>query len=416
MEYIRRCWMHSRAQPVPLQVHARSPSRSSSHSRKSSLGHARNPSSTSVRSVRSRSASVGHSRQGSANSVVPVRSRASSDAEIRSLQPLQVDTNALHSTSAPSPTEDAAFSPQSKPAKAASCWDLSIFGGDGTAGKTAAQSTLSPLSPRRRKALERAKLEKRLTRLVSSPFPYILLAMLALMVVMIFIDVMPISGLICVFAISMIIVVVLGNHYLNKQIWIEEEDADDEVMQPMGHPSQQVQLALGPGSAYAPSGAAVGEHLEAGQQGLLSGKSHDEDLGPLTYEDRLDSLNQFFEALFASIDYSLLIIFLGLFIVVDNVASTGLPKSVWARIVGHTPFATAASIAGISAVVLLVSQFLGNVAVIKLAKPHVEGLDDNTKRLAWAIISFVATVGGNLTITGSAGTCHPMFWVLLRGN
>lgn len=32
----------------------------------------------------------------------------------------------------------------------------------------------------------------------------------------------------------------------------------------------------------------------------------------LTYEDRLDSVNEFFESLFDSIDYSLLIIFLGM--------------------------------------------------------------------------------------------------------
>jgi Na+/H+ antiporter NhaD/arsenite permease-like protein len=43
------------------------------------------------------------------------------------------------------------------------------------------------------------------------------------------------------------------------------------------------------------------------------------------------------------------------------------------------------------------------VAIIQLAKPNVTDLDDATKRFAWAIISFVATVGGNLTITGSAG-------------
>ena len=47
---------------------------------------------------------------------------------------------------------------------------------------------------------------------------------------------------------------------------------------------------------------------------------------------------------------------------------------------------------------LLASQLLGNVAVIQL-----EFLGDAEKKMAWAIISFVATVGGNLTITGSAG-------------
>ncbi len=58
---------------------------------------------------------------------------------------------------------------------------------------------------------------------------------------------------------------------------------------------------------------------------------------------------------------------------------------------------------GISAFILIASQLLGNVAVIQLAKPNIEYLDDDSKRFAWALISFIATIGGNLTITGSAG-------------
>jgi Na+/H+ antiporter NhaD/arsenite permease-like protein len=73
------------------------------------------------------------------------------------------------------------------------------------------------------------------------------------------------------------------------------------------------------------------------------------------------------------------------------------------QIVGPQPFQTFLSIAGISTFILVASQLLGNVAVIQLAKPNVHDLEDNSKRLAWAVISFVATVGGNLTITGSAG-------------
>ena len=71
-------------------------------------------------------------------------------------------------------------------------------------------------------------------------------------------------------------------------------------------------------------------------------------------------------------------------------------------IVGEVPFNSFGSIVGISFFVLIASQLLGNVAVIQLAKPNIEVLGENEKKLAWAIISFVATVGGNLTITGSA--------------
>ena len=57
---------------------------------------------------------------------------------------------------------------------------------------------------------------------------------------------------------------------------------------------------------------------------------------------------------------------------------------------------------GISLFVLISSQLLGNVAVVQLARPNVEPLNDAQKKYAWAVISFVATIGGNLTITGSA--------------
>lgn len=399
MVYIKRCWMHSRAQPVPLKLHVRSPSRVSVHGHQRSLGHTRNLSSTSNRSSRSRRASDARSKHDSRGSIALTHSREPSGtqpARTAPPQPLQIETSALEPVATDAPTGPS-FSPAVKPA---SFWDLRIFGGEGTAPTSASQSNLSPLSPRRRKALARAKLGKRITRFVTSPFPYVVLILLGIMVVMIFVDVMPISGLICVFAITMVVVVVLGNHFRNKQIWIEEEEEEDleEVYQPMGQ-QELARLQLTGGAAASAS------QLEAGEPLTRQKAAADEEaaLGPLTYEDRLDNLNQFFEALFGSIDYSLLIIFLGLFIVVENMASTGIPERVWGRIVGKAPFASAASIAGISVFVLITSQFLGNVAVIQLAKPNVEDLDDNTKRLAWAIISFVATVGGNLTITGSAG-------------
>ena len=50
---------------------------------------------------------------------------------------------------------------------------------------------------------------------------------------------------------------------------------------------------------------------------------------PLTNEEKMENLNEFFEELFKSIDYSLLLIFLGTFIVVENMSSTGIPKYFW---------------------------------------------------------------------------------------
>ena len=122
----------------------------------------------------------------------------------------------------------------------------------------------------------------------------------------------------------------------------------------------------------------------------------------MTRNDKVENINWFFEEMFDSIDLNILYIFIGLFIVIENFETTGIPSSLWDMIVGETPFRTIESIAGISAFILFASQTLGNVPIIALAVPNVEVLGDCDKRLAWAVLSFVSTVGGNLTITGSA--------------
>lgn len=257
------------------------------------------------------------------------------------------------------------------------------------------------MSPRRRMALEKSRTLKPAVFFVVSPAPYVVLFLLGAMVVMIFADVMPISGLICLFSILMIVVVVMGNHWRGQQIWVEEACSSSTE----GNSSS--------GGGTGDSFASMTDHEQFKGSGISqknndlcsdASQSHeDHQLGSLTREDELDNLNRFFEALYASIDYNLLLIFLGLFIVIENLSTTGIPRYIWHRIVGKAPFHSFASILGISAFVLFSSQFLGNVPVIQLAKPNVEVLDDKSKRLAWAVLSFVATVGGNLTITGSAG-------------
>eukprot|EP01041_Mallomonas_annulata_P001780 gene1780-3449_t len=190
---------------------------------------------------------------------------------------------------------------------------------------------------------------KRVQRVVVSPFPYAMLILMGAMIVLIFVEIMSIAGLVCVTAVVMVVVLVLGNHWQGLPI--------------------------------------------LGTDGVQA---------PLTAEEKIANTNEFFEELFDSIDYSLLMIFLGTFVVVENVDSTGMPKMVWDKIVGSSPFNTISSVIGIAMFVLITSQLLGNVAVIQLAKPNVEVLADAEKKYAWAMISFVATVGGNLTITGSA--------------
>lgn len=218
--------------------------------------------------------------------------------------------------------------------------DLVIFNKKSTDGEEFGMSSMEP---------KKQTMLKKVAKIIVSPFPYAMMMIMAIMIALIFIDIMSIAGLVCMTAVVMTVILVLGNHWQGLPIFGGHEDAP-----------------------------------------------------PLTAEEKKMNTSLFFDELFDSIDYSLLLIFLGTFIVVENMDSTGLPKKLWNSIVGDTPFDTFASVFGISVFIIVSSQFLGNVAVIQLAKPNVAELEDDEKRYAWAIISFVATVGGNLTITGSA--------------
>jgi len=162
--------------------------------------------------------------------------------------------------------------------------------------------------------MERHRMVGNVVRFVKSPFPYAVIGLLVAMVIMIFVDVMPISGLICLFAMIMVVTVVLGNHCRNRHIWVEKHG--QRTIRTNSHPDQESQPdVLNISTTYAPPD--------------FDHDSEEGSLGPMTKEDRMDNLNEFFEALFGAIDYSILIIFLGLFIVVENMSSTGVPKTVW---------------------------------------------------------------------------------------
>jgi Na+/H+ antiporter NhaD/arsenite permease-like protein len=271
------------------------------------------------------------------------------------------------------------------------------------------KAATSALSPRRKRAREREKLVKKVVKVVSSPLPYCILGILLLMVILIFVNVMPIAGLICVIAIVMVLFIVMGNRWKDSLVW--EEDShhthrSNGNNRSRSHTRNNSMTQVLDSAVFSNSGGLHSQviHTPLALQDTTPPTNHPDtdELGPLTHEDKIDNLNEFFEDLFHSIDYSLLLIFLGTFIVVENMASTGIPRIIFKSLVGPVPFKTIYSIFGISCFVLIASQLLGNVAVVQLAKPNVHELNEEDKRFAWALISFISTIGGNLTIAGSA--------------
>jgi hypothetical protein len=124
-------------------------------------------------------------------------------------------------------------------------------------------SALSPLSPRKLRQQQREALMTKLSYLISSPFPYMVSLLLLAMIAMIFVNVVPIAGLVSVTAVVMVALLVFGSLWAGQEVWAE---VDPETNAPL-HPHS---------------------HIE-----------------------RIESINEFFDSLFSAIDYSLLMIFLG---------------------------------------------------------------------------------------------------------
>lgn len=114
------------------------------------------------------------------------------------------------------------------------------------------------------------------------------------------------------------------------------------------------------------------------------------------------------------VDYQLLIIFAGLFMVSGAFVDTGIPGALWAAIAGAgsgeggqgqgQPFSTAGGTALLSVYIVLCSQLVGNVPLVYMAQDSINGADggDALRCYSWLVLCWVATVGGNFMLTGSA--------------
>jgi Na+/H+ antiporter NhaD/arsenite permease-like protein len=101
------------------------------------------------------------------------------------------------------------------------------------------------------------------------------------------------------------------------------------------------------------------------------------------------------EKVYHDIDWSLLALFAGLFIVTAGLEKTHLPEQLfeWARPLGlHT-------IAGLTAVAAALSNLVSNVPAVLVFRPLLSALPDPTPQ--WLALAMASTLAGNLTIIGS---------------
>lgn len=103
--------------------------------------------------------------------------------------------------------------------------------------------------------------------------------------------------------------------------------------------------------------------------------------------------------IFARVDWTLLVFFASLFIVVAGLERTGLVERAWLRAAPLLGFGDARGLALFTVFTTLGSNLVSNVPMALLAGPHLESLGDPAT--GWVLLGFVTTIAGNLTLMGS---------------
>jgi Na+/H+ antiporter NhaD/arsenite permease-like protein len=101
------------------------------------------------------------------------------------------------------------------------------------------------------------------------------------------------------------------------------------------------------------------------------------------------------DKIYREIDWPMLVMFVGLFIVVAGLEKTVLTPEMIAA-VGHLRLDDVAILSGVTA---LLSNLVSNVPAVLALKPFVAGLHDQQR--AWLVVAMASTLAGNFTLVGS---------------
>jgi Na+/H+ antiporter NhaD/arsenite permease-like protein len=105
------------------------------------------------------------------------------------------------------------------------------------------------------------------------------------------------------------------------------------------------------------------------------------------------------EKVLEGVDWTLLLFFSGLFIVMHGVEVSGLAAAVIAKAGDLTVLSPLGRIAGLSAVSVVLSNLVSNVPAVMLLKPLVQTLGSGQS--IWLALAMSSTLAGNLTLIGS---------------
>ncbi len=105
------------------------------------------------------------------------------------------------------------------------------------------------------------------------------------------------------------------------------------------------------------------------------------------------------ETILEGVDWTLLLFFSGLFVVMHGVETSGLSGAAISRASDLSIYSPIGRIVGLSAVSTILSNMVSNVPAVMLLKPLIGTLGND--RIAWLALAMSSTLAGNLTLIGS---------------
>lgn len=105
------------------------------------------------------------------------------------------------------------------------------------------------------------------------------------------------------------------------------------------------------------------------------------------------------ETILEGVDWTLLLFFSGLFVVMHGVEASGLAEAVIGKAGDLAALSPFWQIAGLSSVSVVLSNLVSNVPAVMLLKPLTQSLGSG--HVAWLALAMSSTLAGNLTLIGS---------------
>lgn len=102
---------------------------------------------------------------------------------------------------------------------------------------------------------------------------------------------------------------------------------------------------------------------------------------------------------FARVDWTLLVFFCCLFVVVEGLGRTGIVERAWDSTAPYFSFSNPAGLALFTGLMTIGSNLVSNVPMVLLTGPHLGEL--GPERAGWLLLAFTTTVAGNFTLVGS---------------